>query len=361
MLLWTARAVWLAGSLQVAPAGPRLPQANVADACQWPTVVSFRVGDDKCTGTLVHPEIVVTATHCLLHGRPAGMRFGESFWPQTRSVEVVECFTRSEYESGADPAEDIAACRLAEPVDEVPLTPLLGACESAESVVPGADVVLVGFGIPSTVGDFGTKRYAFTRVVEAPRDDGTFVAGDGVVGGCHGDSGGPALVRRPDGTWHVAGVLVYGPECGAGPSRYLAPSRHLAWLQSVTGVDLSPCRDADGAWAPGAQCRAATDPQAIADAWDAWCEGPAEVPDGACEAAAGSTGDEPPPDAATTAVRGEGEETSSGDAMPSEPPTSSEGCRVGGPTRRATWTIAWAVSWVLGVRRRGTRRVETRA
>jgi hypothetical protein len=347
----------------VGPAGPRLPAANVAEDCQWPTVVSFRAGAEKCTGTLVHPEIVVTASHCILAGTPERMRFGEEFSPESRTMDVAECWTRPEYEVALDPAEDIAACRLVEPVPDVPITALLGACETEATIVPGVDVALVGFGLTGTGEDFGTKRYAFTRVVEPLREDGTFVAGDDAVNGCDGDSGGPALVRLSDGTWHVAGVLVYGPDCGAGPSRYLAASRHLAWLEEATGRDLSPCRGADGTWQPGPDCRVATDPQAIADAWDAWCDGPRAVPDGACVEADGDAGDTGTGESdggrvdATT-----GPDDPSATSAPSEDPdlpVSREGCRIAaarsGPDRTALGP--WALAWVAIARRR---RVETR-
>lgn len=354
-------ALWLGDPGDVAgPGGPRLPAANVAEDCQWPTVVSFRAGQEKCTGTLVHPEIVVTASHCVLSGTPERMRFGEEFSPESRTMDVAECWTRPEYEVALDPAEDIAACRLVEPVADVPLTPLLGACETEAAIVPDVDVTLVGFGITDAGDDFGTKRYAFTRVVEPVREDGTFVAGDDVVNGCDGDSGGPALVRLADGTWHVAGVLVYGPDCGAGPSRYLAASRHLAWLEEVTGRDLSPCRDADGAWAPGPDCLVATDPQAIADAWDAWCDGPRAVPDGACAPDEGEPDDTGARESggvdATT-----GPEDASSTSAPSAPhelPVSREGCRIAadGPGHAPWVTGPWALAWLAVVRRR---RLET--
>lgn len=332
-------ALWLAGALSVP--GARLPAANVADACQWPTVVSFRAGEEKCTGTLVHSEIVITAAHCILAGTPERVRFGEEFSPESRSVDVAECWARAEFELDADPAQDLAACRLVAPVADVPLTPLLGACETTEAITPGADVTLVGFGIPDTGGEFGTKRHAFTRVVEAPRDDGTFVAGDDAVNGCDGDSGGPALVRLADGTWHVAGVLVYGPACGGGPSRYLSAAHHIEWLEDVTARELTPCHDGDGTWVPGSECRAATDPQAVADAWDTWCHGPHAVPDDTCTAAhedTGTTGASEDDPSSSTAVHDAA--SSSGDASVAvDAPASREGCRIAAPGQRRDGSI----------------------
>lgn len=317
--------MWLAGVVGV-PGGARVPEANVADRCQWPTVVSFRAGEEKCTGTLVHPEIVITAAHCVLGGTPERMRFGEDFSPQARSMDVVECWARPEYAIDGDPAQDLAACRLVAPVADVPLTPLLGACETSHAITAGADVALVGFGIPYTGGDFGTKRYAFTRVVEASHDDGTFVAGDATVNGCDGDSGGPALVRLADGTWHVAGVLVWGPECGGGPSRYLSAAHHIEWLEDVTGRDVTQCRDDEGEWDPGPDCRAATDPLSVADAWVTWCEGPRVVPDDACVGSGEDSG--------TTVEPSQDESSTGDDRIAADLPRSSVGCRITAPRER---------------------------
>lgn len=305
----------------------RLPAANVAESCQWPTVVAFRAGEEKCSGTLVHPEIVVTAAHCLLGGAPDHIRFGEAFSPASRIVGAAQCWTRPEYAESLDPAEDLGVCRLETPVPDIPATPLLGACATETVIEPQADVVLVGFGIPETGGEFGTKRYAFTRVVDEPRDDGTFTAGDAEVNGCDGDSGGPAMVQLTDGTWHVAGVLVSGPECGEGPSRYLAAATHLAWLEATTDRDLTPCRDADGP-----ECRLAADPLREGD-WDGWCDGVRLRPFDTCEEERGTespggtdAGGEPP---ATSGSGGSKEPASTGMLEGDPAPTPADGgCRI---------------------------------
>lgn len=113
-----------------------------------------------------------------------------------------------------------------------------------------------------------TKRYAFTVLDSDLRSDGTVWVGDAEVNGCLGDSGGPAFVRSPAGTWHALGVLTHGPECGQGPVLYRALFDRIGWLEQETGYDLSPCHDAEGAWDPGAACGViAADPLAAGPEW----------------------------------------------------------------------------------------------
>ncbi|MCA9704453.1 MAG: trypsin-like serine protease, partial [Myxococcales bacterium] len=193
--------------------------ANVALPCQWPTVVSFRAGDGKCSGTLVHPRVIVTAAHCLVDSSAGGIRFGEQFQPAAMIVDAERCGLHPDYLRSPVPSADVGYCVLQEAVEGIPPTPLLMGCET-ERLRRGEPAVIVGFGISEQDELFGTKRYAFTVLDSDLRDDGTVWVGDAEVNGCLGDSGGPALVQRPEGTWHAVGVLAHGPACGQGPVLY---------------------------------------------------------------------------------------------------------------------------------------------
>lgn len=81
-------------------------------------------------------------------------------------------------------------------------------------------------------------------------------------GTCRGDSGSPAFVLatppdRPDlPEWMLLGILstgVRGDGCGVG--YYTNAASAVAWLESQTKLDLSPCTDDDGAWRPSPRCR----------------------------------------------------------------------------------------------------------
>ena len=223
------------------PAGPAaVSTANVAAQCQWPTVVSYRAGAHKCSGILVHPELVVTAAHCLADGGPGGIRFGEQFQPARRIVDAERCVMHPDYVETGAPSADLGLCVLAEAVDDIPLTPLTTACEH-EQLEAGDLAVIVGFGATEQDPQFGTKRYSFTVLDSHVRSDGTVWVGDAEVNGCLGDSGGPSFIRGSEGTWHALGVLAFGPECGQGPVLYRTLADRIDWLETETGFDLGPC------------------------------------------------------------------------------------------------------------------------
>lgn len=268
---------------------------SLALSCQWPTVVSLRTSEEKCSATLVHPQVVVTAAHCLEAASPGRVRFGEQYQPAAFIVDVERCGFDPDYARTHAPSSDIGFCVLAEPVEGIPPTPLLAGCET-EWLHAGLPAVIVGFGQTETDPEFGVKRYAFTTLDSELRDDGTILVGDAEVNACLGDSGGPAFVRSPAGTWHAIGVLVYGPACAQGPVLYRALFDRIAWLESETGFDLSPCHDADGGWDPGPACGPlALDPLALDTAWTDRCASDlAEAP--ACPAPEPA----PDPSSATT-------------------------------------------------------------
>lgn len=274
----TSLALLLAWASGLAPpAAPTPPttvaKANAAMPCQWPTVVSFRAGEEKCTGILVHPRVIVTAAHCLEASAAGAIRFGEESQPAAFIIDAERCGIDPEFARTHAPSSDVGYCVLQEGVLGIPPTPPLLGCETAW-LHQGMPAVVVGFGITETDPLFGTKRYAFTVLDSELRSDGTVWVGDDEVNACLGDSGGPAFVQSPAGTWHLAGVLTYGPECGQGPMLYRSLHDRIAWLEAETGFDLSPCHDPEGGWDPGPACEAiARDPLAQGPSWVDRCAG----------------------------------------------------------------------------------------
>jgi hypothetical protein len=232
-----------------------------AAACAWPSAV-FLGG---CTGTLVHPEVVIYAAHCGSSVEWAW--FGEDSNQQQGTyvgVEFCSVFP------GGTPGygNDFAVCKLAEPVTDVPIVPPLMGCET-DVLQPGLETWLVGFGNTDT-GGFGTK-YEVAVQLQYIENDEAFLGGNGLAP-CYGDSGGPAYVRLPaeldpEQSWRVFGITSWGGECGGG-GFYSMMHNGMEWFESETGVDVTPCHDADGTWNPGPECHSfPLDPGAGMGAW----------------------------------------------------------------------------------------------
>jgi hypothetical protein len=244
--------VLAARSLAAEPTPDAIFGGRPTDSCEWPTVV--RVGD--CSGLLVHPEIVVTAGHCQDVDEVA---FGVDDADAQR-VPTVECRDTGEHEPGE--GLDLGWCRLAEPRDDLAIvSPLVG--DEAAALRAGDGVRIVGFGLTED-GVFGVQHEVETTLVEIDGDL-AFLGGDG-LDSCLGDSGAPAFAELHDGTLRAFAITSFGPfPCGQG-GWYTRLAAGMPWLEDSTGIDLTPCHDAGGRWAPDERCGAEQSPPVCADA-----------------------------------------------------------------------------------------------
>jgi hypothetical protein len=261
-------------SLDAPTSSPLIAFGEPAVGCAWPTAVSV-AGAGQCSGTLIHPRVVVYAAHC--GGNSKTIHFGEDALAPARSVTASECRAYPEYAGADDQSHDWAYCVLDEAITELPVTPPLFGCETALLEV-GGEVALVGFGA-DVVGDSGIKRWAATTLVAVTPSNNTTLVGNpnlaGVPSICTGDSGGPAFVQLDDGSWRTFGIAstVVG-DCG-GYGAHSMLSGALAWIERDSGIDVTPCHAADGSWAPGPACASAyAHPAGLASgSWPDWCSG----------------------------------------------------------------------------------------
>lgn len=394
-------------------ASPSDPSAIVGGEnvgpCGYPSVVAMMVDDAQvCTGSLVAPDLVVTAAHCL----PDALNrvvFGEDVTAPARSIEIVTCAVNPLFD-GTGPA-DTALCTLAEEVTDVQPIPLASECEAELLVQVGNPVTLVGFGVnmaefdPSGNPDFpfmtsgnGIKRTT-AQTLEQPKNQTTRepwaaesvlpLVGDGTNTACFGDSGGPAFGRLPNGELRQVGIGHGTHQGDPDPTSpcdhgiwYTATVTHLEWFEYTAQGDLTPCHDGL-AWARGEGCQGfVVDPEEPAGGdWSTGCQGTLndEVED-ACfvDGGTGSTGGggETAGDESTgSGDPGGSDDSTSGDPSPagttsggddSTGPGSSGGessgssgaadssgggCRVGGRGRGPFWALGLLM---LAVRRRDT-------
>lgn len=269
--------VLMAGCMEP-PEAPAVEQTKqpiyggqAATACQWPTTVLL----SGCTGTLVHPQIITTAAHCGTNHKQA--IFGETDRKPARAVPIEYCKTYQD-ENGPT-ATDWAFCKLKTPVTDVPIAPILMGCET-DILKPGQKVVVAGFGDSGVNTGFGTKRWVETTVnkLDTARN-GIQVGGMGKAP-CYGDSGGPAFVKLADGSWRVFGIDSSGlaESCDAGDLMAVI-HKGVPWMEKESGIDITPCHDADGKWNPSAACTAfSLAPDMSGRAWASGCAEPTLSP-----------------------------------------------------------------------------------
>lgn len=238
--------LFAAGSIQAPPDPQTVIGGEPSPSCAWPTTVSL----GGCTGTLIHPEVVVYAAHCGPDISAAW--FGEqAFAGEGRAVPTAECHVNPETINGPfERHKDWAFCRLAEPVLDVPIVPPLMGCETT-LLTPGREVTIVGFGLDED-GNSGVKRQGVTEL-QWIEEDGSVLAGDGEVGSCFGDSGGPIYLEMPDGSWRVFGIVSGGQACGY-PAWYATVHTAIPTIEATLGIDVTPCHYTSGGWNPSPRC-----------------------------------------------------------------------------------------------------------
>jgi secreted trypsin-like serine protease len=198
-----------------------------------------------CSGTLVAPNVVVTAAHCVKGGCCARVFVGEDVsYPEDGTViEVATALAHPNYGT-ADGTSDIAVLILAGAAAVQPR-----ALASASDVASASFVRLAGYGNTDVYSRGG---YGRRRLVDAPMaandsrygaDTATeFVAGAPFLDrdSCNGDSGGPAYISSGD-KWLLAGATSRAtasslrPCCDGGI--YTSLCAYEEWVRSVPGGD----------------------------------------------------------------------------------------------------------------------------
>lgn len=251
--------------------GTAIFEGESVQACGWPTAVAVTGNGSLCTGTLIHPRVVVYAAHC--GGGRKTIRFSETSGGGGGGASVpADCVTNPSYAGTAsDQANDHAFCVLDAEVN-LPLTPVVMGCETS-ILQSGTEVALVGFGNNSSnETGAGRKRWRMSSILDVFPEVIRFPS----PSVCSGDSGGPAFVRYPDGGWRVFGIAsTVSGGCG-GSGTHARIDTVIPWIEETSGIDVTPCHDAEGNWDVTPDCAGfyAGEPSATGTGtWQNGCEG----------------------------------------------------------------------------------------
>lgn len=205
---------------------------------EWSSAVALlRGGQTFCTGTIVHPRLVITAAHCVTQLQTeTGSRIRIAVGNSERDGKQYQIDRIKLFPGYRDDAlTDFAYLLLAEPVRNVEIIPVLtNPDEMSILLANGAKSVLAGFGTVES-GRIGTK-YATTTTVGRTQYGELFIGGRG-KDTCQGDSGGPAYGQLPNGEWRVYGITSRGPDCGSGGTYARMPDQ-ICWIQKDSGIAI---------------------------------------------------------------------------------------------------------------------------
>ena len=223
----------------------RIVGGQPAGPTQFPAVGALlKDGKPHCTATLIKPQVIVTAAHCVFNYDVSGLEFalGTNAWDPTSKVAVL----KSVYPMGElgvkydDPTlqDDIAVVKLAT-ASNVPSMSLYSGLPSISDVISQhKSLVFVGYGydlVDGSPADVGVKRFV-SMILSPPLDESTFRYTQDGKNTCNGDSGGPAFLAGQDGG--RTALLVTGVTSG-GDAQCLSfgvdtrIDRYLPWINAA--------------------------------------------------------------------------------------------------------------------------------
>jgi len=235
-----------------APPG-RIVNGEDATECEWKWQAQLRRGYSFCGGTLISPDWVLTAAHCVGNTN-FDVRFGDHNVSQSSSNvqtrRAAKVYAHPKYETRPT-RYDLAMVKLDSPVEINDCVAPACLPEQGDDVNGGEKCWITGWGTLRSGGnspkilqegevtivsnDDCVNKFGYSR---SQIDDTMICAqgssGGGIVDACQGDSGGP-LVCESNGRWSVYGATSWGRGCAGAnyPGVWARVHKELDWIQNL--------------------------------------------------------------------------------------------------------------------------------
>ncbi len=264
------------------------------DPASWSAVALVdSKGEVFCSGTLIAPQLVVSAAHCVFDKRTEDLRiaFGSTANGGTAVQLLVlrkETFKKNQkFESNFDVAWLSFEGSVPSPYRPIEIW------HGESELKADSSLTIAGYGATASncdVGDASCEGGSILKVDTNVREfvrqgriyDLIVVEGEKIddaetrSGPCFGDSGGPAYLKRGD-RWYLVGSFmgwdrILVPEematvCDQGQGIYTYLGTYAAWIEKSSGIPLSY----DPATNPRAKAKALMTLNELPETFAAWC------------------------------------------------------------------------------------------
>jgi len=248
----------------------------------WIAAVLRTCGDEYCHicgATIISEEWILTGAHCMntVPMEELGVLVGDhnlyTISTSQKFIKVKEKVVHPDYNTLGNMTSplnnDIGLLRLEYPIiftsQISPLClPALGETGFGGSAygtgnttmldttgldIVGKNATVLGWGMVNDNGEFSDAlRGVEVEILENKKCNDLYgimtenmmcTSGDNGRGTCFGDSGGPAIVTQPDGSYVQVGILSFGALAGCEkgyPSGQVLVHKYIDWIQAVTGI-----------------------------------------------------------------------------------------------------------------------------